>query len=150
MTALLIGFGNPGRGDDGLGPAFAERIAALDLPGLTVEVDYQLTVEHALMISEVQTVIFADAALDAVEPFYFRALNEAEAKTIGSHSVSPEAALRLSRLLFGKAPQGFVLGLAGSEYGAVSEGLSDAARRSLDLAETYFSGWYDAQCKAAS
>ena len=26
MAALLIGFGNQGRGDDGLGPLFAERI----------------------------------------------------------------------------------------------------------------------------
>ena len=50
-TTLLIGYGNPGRGDDGLGPAFARRIAARGLPGVTVEIDYQLTVDHALMIA---------------------------------------------------------------------------------------------------
>ena len=62
---LLIGYGNPGRGDDGLGPAFARRIAARQLPGITIDIDYQLTVDHALMISEAETVVFADAALDA-------------------------------------------------------------------------------------
>ena len=62
---LLIGYGNPGRGDDGLGPAFARRMAARELPALRVEIDYQLTVEHALMISAARTVVFVDAALDA-------------------------------------------------------------------------------------
>ena len=30
----LIGYGNPGRCDDGLGPAFAARVAAQNLPGI--------------------------------------------------------------------------------------------------------------------
>ncbi len=30
---LLIGYGNPGRGDDGLGPLLAARIEALAIPG---------------------------------------------------------------------------------------------------------------------
>lgn len=141
MTTLLIGYGNPGRGDDGLGPAFAERIAALDLPGLLVEVDYQLTVEHALMIAPARTVIFADAALDASAPFYFRPL-EGGASQIGSHSVTPDAALHLARTLFGAAPQGFVLGLRGRDYGEVAEGLSDTAKASLTAAEDFFLNWY--------
>ena len=36
---LLIGYGNAGRGDDGLGPAFAERIEAAGLPGVDVDID---------------------------------------------------------------------------------------------------------------
>ena len=34
MKALVIGYGNPGRLDDGLGPALAEAVEKLDLPGL--------------------------------------------------------------------------------------------------------------------
>ncbi len=33
---LLVGIGNPERGDDGAGPAVAARVAALDLPGVRV------------------------------------------------------------------------------------------------------------------
>ena len=58
---LLIGYGNPGRADDGLGPALADRIEALDLPGLTVESDYQLSIEHAALAAGHDIVIFADA-----------------------------------------------------------------------------------------
>ena len=50
--ALLIGYGNPGRGDDGLGPAFAQRIADKKLPGLSVEIDFQLMADHSLTISQ--------------------------------------------------------------------------------------------------
>ena len=40
---LVIGYGNPARGDDGLGPgAGGEARAPGDSPGVTVEIDYQL------------------------------------------------------------------------------------------------------------
>ncbi|TYC60955.1 Ni/Fe hydrogenase, partial [Marinobacter sp. BW6] len=55
---FLIGYGNPGRGDDGLGPAFSEGMAARSLPGLEVDTDYQLVAEHALAISGHDVVIF--------------------------------------------------------------------------------------------
>ncbi|EAV45491.1 Ni,Fe-hydrogenase maturation factor [Stappia aggregata IAM 12614] len=60
---LLIGYGNPGRGDDGLGPALSEAIAARSLPGLEVDTDYQLVAEHALAVSSHDVVIFADAEI---------------------------------------------------------------------------------------
>ena len=41
---LVIGYGNPGRRDDGLGPALAARLEALALPGVTVESDFQLAI----------------------------------------------------------------------------------------------------------
>jgi hydrogenase maturation protease len=36
--AVVVGIGNPARGDDGVGPQVAARIAALDLPGVRVVV----------------------------------------------------------------------------------------------------------------
>ena len=140
---LLIGYGNPGRGDDGLGPAFARRIAARQLPGLTVEIDYQLTVDHALMIADAGRVVFADAALDAEAAFYFRSVEEATSGSLGSHAIGPADAMTLSRLLFGAAPPGFVLGLRGAAYGEMAEGLSEVACVSLDAAEAFFVTWYE-------
>lgn len=139
---LLIGYGNPGRGDDGLGPAFARRIAARNLPGLTIEIDYQLTVDHALMMAGAERVVFADAALDAEAPFYFRPVAGAADGALGSHSIGPDDAVALARLLFGASPSGFVLGLRGAAYGEMAEGLSEAAAASLDAAEAFFVQWY--------
>jgi len=67
-TVLVIGYGNPGRRDDGLGPALAERLQELRLPGVDVDADYQLTVEDAAAAAEHDVVVFADAAQAGPEP----------------------------------------------------------------------------------
>lgn len=141
MTGLLlIGYGNPGRGDDGLGPALARRIVAHALPGVTVDIDYQLSVDHALAVSAAATVIFADAALDATDPFYLRPVTD-DATTLGSHAVTPSAVLSLARLLFDARPAAFVLGLRGASYGQIAEGLSPTAEESLTQAEAFLLRW---------
>ena len=71
---LLIGFGNPGRLDDGLGPAMTGAIEALGLPGVAVEADYQLTVEDAAELARCKVVVFADADATGPEPFWVRRL----------------------------------------------------------------------------
>ena len=141
---LLIGYGNPGRGDDGLGPAFAEMIAAAGLPSLSVEIDYQLTVDHAQLVAQQDLVVFADAAMGQDTPFRFEALDAGAPATLGSHSLTPAAVLTLARDLFGHAPAAFLLGISGSEFSEVKEGLSDTARANLSLAADFFTGWYRA------
>jgi len=144
--ALLIGYGNPGRGDDGLGPAFAERVAARNLTGLTVDIDFQLMADHALVISEHDLVIFADAGLGMTAPFRFDELTECVPQNMGSHDVTPEAAVALAQLLFHSAPRAFVLAISGDCFGDIREGLSQVALANLDSAEAYFLNWYAEFC----
>lgn len=142
MAALLIGFGNQGRGDDGLGPLFAERIEKAALDGLVVDIDYQLTVDHALAAAEADLVIFADAEIGAKGSFSFAPVKAEGATGMGSHELSPEAVLTLAKTLYDREPPAFVLGIAGWDYGEVKEGLSEEAKAHLDEAETYFLDWY--------
>jgi hydrogenase maturation protease len=139
---LLIGFGNCGRGDDGLGPAFAERIESAGLPGVEIDIDYQLTVDHALAVAGADMVIFADALMDAGEPFDFAAIRPAASASLSSHSLTPAAVLALAGTLYQKHPDAFVLGIVGKDFGEVKEGLSGEARRNLGLAEAFFLDWY--------
>ena len=142
MAALLIGFGNQGRGDDGLGPLFAERIEKAAPAGLDVDVDYQLTVDHALAASEADLVIFADAEIGAEGSFSFAPVSGQGATGMGSHELSPQAVLTLAKTLYGREPPAFLLGIAGWDYGEVKEGLSPEARAHLDEAEAFFLDWY--------
>jgi hydrogenase maturation protease len=139
---LLICYGNQGRGDDGLGPALAMRLEARRLEGLTIEVDYQLSVEHALMISEVDRVVFADASITGTQPFSFEKIEAGEAASLGSHSLTPRSVLSLALTLYGRAPDAFLLGIAGQVFGDVREGLSAGAIANLDRAEAFFVDWY--------
>ena len=142
MAALLIGFGNQGRGDDGLGPVFAERIERAAPEGLEVDIDYQLTVDHALTASEADLVIFADAQIGAPGSFSFAPVKAEGATGMGSHELSPQAVLTLAKTLYGRTPPAFILGIAGWDYGEVKEGLSAEATAHLDEAEAFFLDWY--------
>ncbi len=132
---LVIGFGNPGRGDDGLGPALADRLEALHLPGVTVESDYQLAVEHASLAAEHEIVIFADAAVDAEEAFYFRPLTAAPSRPgFTSHGISPAEVLYLAGTCYGSYPAGYLLGIRAHDVEAFREGLSSGAEQDLAAA----------------
>lgn len=139
---LVIGYGNPGRRDDGLGPALAEALEGLNLPGVTIDSDYQLTVEDAAAVAEHEVVVFADADLAAPEPFWFRKIEPGPSVTsstalgasFSSHSVQPDSVLALAQELFGARTEGYVLGIRGYEFDEFGEALSQRAQANLAAA----------------
>jgi len=131
---LVIGYGNPGRHDDGLGPALAAAAEKLAVPGLTVESDYQLCVEHAEMAARHDVVIFADASLTGPEPFFFEPLQPAGASTFSSHALGPGEVLALAAGLFGASPTAYLLGIRGYCFDQFGQGLSPRARFNLAFA----------------
>ncbi|MBN1825832.1 MAG: hydrogenase maturation protease [Candidatus Eisenbacteria bacterium] len=132
---LLIGYGNPGRLDDGLGPALAREIEKLDIPGVNVDADYQLNVEDAAEAARHHTVVFADADTGGPEPFWLKRIEPAgSGVSFSSHSVDPRAILALARDLFGAEPEAFLLGIRGYEFNGFGEGLSERAEANLAAA----------------
>jgi hydrogenase maturation protease len=131
---LVIGYGNPGRSDDGLGPALAERVEAMNLPGVAVDIDYQLSIEHAAMAAEHDVVVFADADSSCDEPFYLRPVAAEHIGSFTSHSVAPGEILHLARSCFDASPEGYVLGIRARVLEPFAEGLSPSAREGLDAA----------------
>ena len=131
---LLFGYGNPGRLDDGLGPALADAVAGWGLPEVTVDCDYQLMVEDSATVAEDDAVIFADASLSGREPFFFERLEAGGGLGFSSHSMEPAAVLALARDLFGAAPVGYALGVRGYEFDAFGERLSGRAQANLQAA----------------
>lgn len=141
---LVIGYGNAGRGDDGIGPAFAERISRAGLRDCRIDIDFQLTVEHALQVTEAQSVVFVDAMIGSDAPYRLTRVQPERSADLASHSLLPGAVLTLAEMLYDKRPEAFVLGIAGESFGEVAEGLSAAARGNLDLAEAFFLDWFAA------
>ena len=132
---LLIGYGNPGRQDDGLGPAFAEAIERMGLDRVAVDADYQLTVEHAAAVAAHGLVVFADAAATGPAPFSLARIGPSdEGAGFSTHSVSPGAVLALARDLFHAEPPAFAVGLRGEAFDGFGEGFSDRAAAHLDAA----------------
>jgi len=140
VRVLLIGFGNPGRGDDGLGPAFAEAIQLLNAPNVTVDSDYQLNVEDAAAVAEHDVVVFVDADASGAEPFSFCRLDPKAEMSFSSHSAEPAAVLALARELFHAETKGYVLGIRGYVFDHFVETLSERASENLRLALDWFVG----------
>jgi len=140
-TVLIIGYGNPGRIDDGLGPALAARLDACAIKGVSVETDYQLVVEHAHEIAQHDYVIFADAAMTGTAPFSFNEIpifvNQPK---FHSHSLSPEAAMFIARTMFGAKTKGYLLGIRGYDYDGFGEGISERAKENLEAATRFIMG----------
>jgi hydrogenase maturation protease len=129
---LLIGFGNPARADDGLGPAVADNIETKNLPDVTIEADYQLTVEDSAQIAEYDIVIFADASANCPEPFSFEPLNARQEGSFSSHSVEPAQVMTLAEKLFSSKAKAFILGIRGYEFNQFGTGLSEKARANME------------------
>jgi hydrogenase maturation protease len=137
---LVLAYGNPGRRDDGLGPAFAAALEAEHLPGVTIDSDYQLTVEHAAALAEQDAVVFVDAACAGPAPLALRPLPPTPADkldvapTFSTHSVSPAGVLALAAALFGARPAAYQLAIRGYEFNEFGEGLSGRAAANLAAA----------------
>jgi hydrogenase maturation protease len=135
---LLMGYGNPGRYDDGLGPALADAIERLGLAGVKVDSDYQLTVEDAHAVAESDVVIFADADTACDGQFYFRKLRAGRAGSgFSSHSVAPAEVLALAREMFGSKTAAYVLGIRGYRFNEFGEKISDGAKKNLAAAAAF-------------
>ena len=114
--ALVIGYGNTIRGDDGIGPAVANAIEALAIPGVRTFAVHQLTPELAAEIAEARSVIFVDAAVN-VESVRIVAIEaESPASTL-AHSSNPRGLLALTNAVYGRTPPAWLATAGGADFG---------------------------------
>jgi hydrogenase maturation protease len=130
---LVLGYGNPGRQDDGLGPAVAAGIDGLGWPNLTAFDNYQLNIEDAMDVAAHDIVWFVDAAKTGPSPYAVRDLRPASTVEFTSHIVRPEAILAIAHQYYGNAPQAFLLAVRGYAFEFV-EALTPGAAANLRAA----------------
>lgn len=129
---LVFGWGNPSRGDDGLGAAFIGE--ALRRAHVELLVDYQLQPEHALDLVGREQVLFVDASASGPEPFHLMALEATQHHGAATHRLSPGALLSVFRRVTGMPPpRARLLSIRGWHF-EFGERLSDRARFNLDAA----------------
>ena len=148
QSALVIGYGNTLRSDDGAGPKVA---AALVGNGASVLIRHQLVPELADDLRHRTIVVFVDAAATlAPGSIAIRRIEAATAADASdgsglTHHVSPQALLLLADRLYGARPSAFLvtIGAASFELGeelspVVANAVPEAAaavRRLIEGAE---------------
>jgi hydrogenase maturation protease len=130
--ALVIGYGNPLRRDDGVGVVAARDLAEGGDPRIEVMAQHQLTPELAEPISRAGRVVFIDAAC-AGRPGSWRCarVKPQTAPAQGfTHHFTPGVLLACAEALYTARPEAFLVSIAAESLEA-GEGLSPRVRAAL-------------------
>jgi len=135
---LVVCYGNPLRGDDGVGWIVAEKLQQMSLPDfVAIQTHIQLTPELAVDLSEADLVIFIDAC-DA-EPVGVVSCKPVtplpSSSSSFSHHLTPELLLSHAQRLFGRAPKAFLISVNGSKFDyqdTVSPAVREAAGKAVE------------------
>ena len=129
---LVLGYGNPGRQDDGLGPAAAAEVGGLGLADVTAYDNYQLNIEDAVDVAAHDIVWFIDATKSG-PPFAVSELSPSPTVDFTSHIVRPQTILAIAEQGYERTPKAFLLAIRGYEFEFL-EALTPAAEDNLRLA----------------
>ena len=148
-AVLVIGYGNPQRGDDGVAWRVLDALRAAqprpDAPPLRLKRVHQLAPELAEPASRARAVIFVDARADAPAGTVSCEPGEPGAGTASlTHSLSPQAVLLYAERLFGHVPRAAVVTVGGTSFDhgdelspEVLRAIPKAARRIRSLARLW-------------
>ena len=120
-SVLVIAYGNPQRGDDGVAWRVLDALRAAqprpEAPPLRLKRVHQLAPELAEPASRARAVIFVDARADA--PAGTVSCEPVEPGTGSApltHALSPQAVLLYAERLFGHVPRAAVVTVGGAEF----------------------------------
>lgn len=129
---IVIGIGNPLRGDDGIGARVVDMLGKLR-PDIDTIAVHQLSPELAEDICRASMVLFIDASTElapgtmeraAIEPVESGAANPT------SHHCTPWLLAQIARRLYGCASPMYLLAVGAIEFG-FGQGLSNAVERAI-------------------
>ncbi|MBE9155082.1 hydrogenase maturation protease [Cyanobium sp. LEGE 06113] len=136
---LVIGIGNPLRGDDGVGTLLAEQVGGRSV--------HQLTPELAADLAPLQRVLFIDAWLAPQQPGPVPQprLDPLPAVTPGvgsgaSHHLDPAQLLAITAALYGRAPSAFWLRIPAHSF-SHGRDFSHRLKASLPAARRLLRRW---------
>lgn len=137
-TFIIIGYGNPLRGDDGIGQRVAETVESWNFPHIKAKAIHQLTPELVEDLIKVDGAIFVDACVcsqtDSIIPLKIESINPAKfSRLIMGHTSNPRSLLAFTKALYDYYPHSWLISVPGVNF-ELSETLSPLAQKGVDLA----------------
>ena len=102
---LIYAFGNPGRQDDGLGNRIVEELEPWlrerGIDHVELESNYQLNIEDADTIKDMDIVVFVDASIEDIDGFHMGEVKPSKGRSeFTMHAASPAYILALCIKLY--------------------------------------------------
>ncbi len=140
---MVLGYGNPGRGDDGLGPVLVERLEGhfIHTKGNARQVRFftsmQLQPEHILEMEMHEKVLLIDAGMGTPSPFGFERVSPRCDDSFSTHALSPGNLLVIfQQTLLKLPPPTFLLTVRGEGF-ALGAPLSPKVLARMERAFTF-------------
>jgi hydrogenase maturation protease len=117
---LIVGYGNPLRGDDGVGCAITELLSSRPhTPGMQVIQTHQLTPELAEELSHADLAIFIDAACNVRpgEVATRQVVAQHPDPSRFCHHLTPQQLLYYAQSLYGSSPMAWTITVGGELWG---------------------------------
>lgn len=131
---VVAGYGNPLRGDDGVGWRVAEAVAEKWGEQVCVLMGQQPAPEWAPELAAADVAFLVDATHEAVPGMCVRRLEPvARGQLLDGHTFGPEHLLGLAAALYGHVPESYLL-LLPTENFDFGEGLSPTTARAAERA----------------
>jgi len=146
-SILVIGLGNPLRGDDGIGWYAVDRISELTEAG---DIEFlkcrELMPEISERVSKVKRVLFLDAAVgtERGKVTEKQVYSSEEYPPLATHHLDPAGLLAFSKALYGSAPRAVVMTVSGESFeyhNGLSEGAQGDARLLVNRACEILDKW---------
>jgi hydrogenase maturation protease len=144
---LVLGYGNPLRGDDGAGRRIAEELEARGFDGYCVQVQilHQLLPEVAETLSHFTHAVFVDASLEGTPGrIAVQTLVPQGCATAFSHELDPASLLASAEILYGHTPESILVSVAGRSF-EPGEGLSAEVQAAIPAAVEWIRDWIEEQ-----
>ena len=119
---LIFAVGNESRGDDALGPLLLRELNTwLISNGISDQFelleDFQLQIEHAMDMQDRRLILFVDAGMDTNAPFSFYRAHLNNEPILYSHTLAPEALLKVYEQFYNELPPDvFILCIRGEQF----------------------------------
>ncbi|MBK1989288.1 hydrogenase maturation protease [Sphaerospermopsis aphanizomenoides BCCUSP55] len=133
-TAMVIGYGNELRGDDGIGNKIANAIESWHLLTVDSLAVHQLTPELAANLATTNLAIFVDASINC-EPLdiQIKSLSPDTSNDINGHIGDPGSLLALTKFLYGHCPSAWLVTVPGFNF-EISDRISPLAEQGIVIA----------------
>lgn len=135
----IIGYGNPLRRDDGIGPYVVEQLSA-DLgegSGIVLRSLHQLDPVLAEEVQGAKVLILVDATVEPLERGlrWSRVTPKQDLSACDTHHLRPEGLAGLLESLYQRSPTTWLVSVQGNDFG-FGEGLSREAREKAERASS--------------
>jgi hydrogenase maturation protease len=143
-SCWIIAYGNPQRGDDGIGPLVARKLSRLYEYAREVGIRELPQLDLTLLeeIQSAETIIFVDASVEELhdDVVWAKVRPELNGWAMGSHSLDPRVFMGLLKLLYDRTPNAWLVSVQGHEFD-LGEPLTRPAHRNAEKAAVQIMDW---------